>query len=707
MSRRWVFNFFAYKKMKQLITTSWKALLLLASLFVFSSASAQQPCGITVAPDSMIFESQQGAAVYKVCTVTNTSSETVTVSVYKTGEDTGAFMFEPQSFMLQPAGKKEFKVYFKPNANVQRYYAMLNFSTNAGIVCTSVVLVGTGTYTGGGDKGLFSEPGSYKFPATNLGGESCKTFTIKNTASVAATINGIGIDGDESFVIGETYALPITLQPNETLALEVCYKPEEQTDLYAVGKIILEYELGSDDRKLYIALSSGSNSGGDDHVVVIKPSQFQFPKTEIGKTTCQNFILWNRTDSAIIVNEVNYEGSAVFAVNPAPALPISLLADDSMYIQVCFTPADGASNDDWKGAISVAYTSGNNSTVKHVTATFFAAYEKPACLGAEPGDDWTEPILIGGKDDRMLVVVNKRNVDLRITGIRLAGEDVAAFTINATTPILLPALGKVEIPFTFAPYAGQLGYIKEKYIAAVVLALSADDSSSAECGEFETHVWGYGLREHDNDSTSVAISLFPSEKQTIGLSNRGIKESYTLLFVNNLDKDIVVQSISLASGAKFKIAATDPATTPFTLKPRETFTVTIEFESADGLLYKDKLIIVSDFGITASEFDLQGVNAVAASVRNALPEGVSVAALPNPMRSNMTIDLEGIRSAKIEISDVLGSPIMRAVAAGDWKWDGRMATGAPAPAGTYFVRVQGESMNGERFVTTRRVIVER
>ena len=77
------------------------------------------------------------------------------------------------------------------------------------------------------------------------------------------------------------------------------------------------------------------------------------------------------------------------------------------------------------------------------------------------------------------------------------------------------------------------------------------------------------------------------------------------------------------------------------------------------------------------------------------------------MRSHATIDFEGVRSATIEVSDILGSTVMNAVAAGDWKWNGRMANGTIAPAGTYFVRIQGESTNGERFVTTQRVVVER
>lgn len=645
--------------------------------------------------------------MYKAITVTNTSNAAVEVYVTTTGENASAFMYEPKSFELGVNASKQFKVYFKPNAsNLQRYSATLNFSITAGVVCTQIEMIGTGTSGGGGDdKGLISDPGSYKFPATDIGSESCKTFIIKNTSSSAATINSIEISETEAFVIDETIALPLTIQPGETYALEVCFKPTEQSQMYATGKVAIEYALAnsSEDRKLYIALSAGANSGGGDKIVFITPSQYKFPATDVGQTTCADFLVKNLTDAAVTITAITLEADDVYTMTSEQTVPFNLGAGESAKITVCFTPTSG-SNNGWKGALSVSYTPDGGVTTKHTTATFYSMYEKPACLGADEGDDWTEPILIGGKDDRILLIVNKTNADIIINEIRLAGEDAAAFTINATVPLTVPANGQVQIPFTFAPFGGQNGYIKEKYIAAVVLSLSSD-----ACPEFETHIWGYGLREHDDkDSTkTVAISLFPNEKQTIGLSNRGIKESYTLLFINNLDKDVTVQSISMMDGTKFKIAATNPATTPFTLKPQETFTVTIEFESADGLLYKDKLIIVSDFAATTIEFDLQGINASAATVRSTLPEGVSVALMPNPMRSSTTIDLEGVRSASIEVSDVLGSTIMQTVAAGDWQWNGRMSNGAPAPAGTYFVRVQGESTNGERFVTTNRIVIER
>lgn len=701
--------------MNKLVTTSqaWRAIMLLFSLFVFSTASAQQPCDLTVYPSGeVIFESVNGAVVYKVITVTNTSSETQTVNVFLTGADSAAlsaFSFEPKTFMLQPSGKKEFKVYFKPNlANLLRYSASLNFSITQGAICTSVELIGAGESSGGGDeKGLIADPGSIKFPATDIGGTVCKEIAIKNaSATSAAVISSITIDGSHAFIVDDAPTFPLTLAAGDVVVLKLCYKPLEDAHMYATGKATVSYIMANTglEKNLHIALSSGANSGGDN-IVVISPSQYQFKGGEVGETVCEEFRVVNKSAVKATISNLTFTGDDEFTVESMTTLPVEISAGDSLWIKVCFTPTTAGS--DAKGTMSIDYTYDGGITIKHATAVFFAMTEREACVVTSGDDDWKEPILVGGKDDRVLFFSNKTNSAITINEISVVGEDAKAFTITATIPITVAAMSKVEIPFIFAPYAGQNGYLKEKYIAAVVFGLTSEDPAS-DCKVHEGHIWGYALRDHDDKDSnhSVAISLFPEEKQTIGLSNRGIKESYTLLFKNNLDREIIVQSISMMDGTKFKITSTDPATTPFNLASDATFTVTIEFESADGLLYKDKLIIVSDFAATAIEFDLQGINAAIATVRGMLPEGVSVVVTPNPMRSNTTVDFEGVRSATIEVSDILGSTIMNAVASGDWKWNGRMANGMTAPSGTYFVRIQGESTNGERFVTTQRVVVE-
>jgi hypothetical protein len=96
------------------------------------------------------------------------------------------------------------------------------------------------------------------------------------------------------------------------------------------------------------------------------------------------------------------------------------------------------------------------------------------------------------------------------------------------------------------------------------------------------------------------------------------------------------------------------------------------------------------------------VGTVAASgVANSLPSNVSFTITPNPATDYVNIMSSGVRTAEIGIYDLLGKEIASSKTT-TWKWDASsMATGS------YIVRVTGESIGGEPFVLSRRIIISR
>jgi hypothetical protein len=109
---------------------------------------------------------------------------------------------------------------------------------------------------------------------------------------------------------------------------------------------------------------------------------------------------------------------------------------------------------------------------------------------------------------------------------------------------------------------------------------------------------------------------------------------------------------------------------------------------------------VIDHAITTTEIGLEGINYVAAGVKNTLPEGVSISVSPVPSHSDVNVTLGGVRSAQIEVVDLLGNTISSATATSEWKWNGNNAGN-----GSYIVRISGVSANGESFVTSKRIII--
>ena len=96
------------------------------------------------------------------------------------------------------------------------------------------------------------------------------------------------------------------------------------------------------------------------------------------------------------------------------------------------------------------------------------------------------------------------------------------------------------------------------------------------------------------------------------------------------------------------------------------------------------------------------VGTVAASgVANSLPSDVSFTITPNPATDYVNIISSGIRTAEIGIYDLLGKEIASSKTT-NWKWDA-----SSIATGSYIVRLTGESIGGDPFVLSRRIIISR
>jgi len=112
-------------------------------------------------------------------------------------------------------------------------------------------------------------------------------------------------------------------------------------------------------------------------------------------------------------------------------------------------------------------------------------------------------------------------------------------------------------------------------------------------------------------------------------------------------------------------------------------------------------------------YDIVGTVA-ASGVSNQPLSDVSINITPNPATNFITVAASGVHTAEIRIFDLLGKEITFSKNTTwvesdkttsknfTWKWDSMNV-----PAGSYIVRVSGESIGGEQFVLSRRIIISR
>lgn len=559
----------------------------------------------------------------------------------------------------------------------------------------------------------FSAEGKEIVLQAKNGASVSKTFYVKSLSDGSSTAQ-ITITGAD--------AAQFTIEPS-TLEFTALHQKKEVKLTFTPGANTLrasaEISVGGMGAVCYHGMLIGTigDNPAEKNYLVIDPMQYNFPQTEIGKENCKDFYIVNKGTTSAWVSgwDLLTEFTSEFMIDPTTTDVKEIKPGEKLAVNVCYTPTqDGIYP---SGYLQVNYSFDQETTMAKIKAWFGTkkqnndtTFNKSCLKQTEAGmDAWRGQVKLDSTGNRVLTVTNPSGSPITITSVKLDGEDAKAFTIDLDFPATVAANSTLEIPFTFTPYANADGSSREKYFAYAIFTL--DGGSANICKEFKAMLYGYSIFIHNGDkdpnNNGVGIPIFGNEKTTVGLSNRGVKESYTLLFYNNLDVDLTVKEVYMKGGEYFKVTETSPAATPFVLKPGEEMTVTISYESTDKLIHKDALVIVADKSLDVIEIALEGGDFTALAVKPILPAGVAVFISPNPSQSDVKVDLAGTSSATIEVLDMLGNLVARGVTSGDWVWNGKTIVGSVATNGAYIIRIAGTSISGETFITSKRVILQK
>ena len=129
-------------------------------------------------------------------------------------------------------------------------------------------------------------------------------------------------------------------------------------------------------------------------------------------------------------------------------------------------------------------------------------------------------------------------------------------------------------------------------------------------------------------------------------------------------------------------------------------TVVVSYTATDNLVHHDNLMIDADHQLQSTEFDLQAVQLSSADISELPYAIVTVSVTPNPASNFVKVDMCGMQNADIQVIDLLGKTVASAKSNSTWRWDASNVT-----AGTYIVRVSGETLNYEHIVNSQRVVL--
>jgi hypothetical protein len=181
-----------------------------------------------------------------------------------------------------------------------------------------------------------------------LGKDSCSSVTVRNTDSVAHTINATSWNVGKNFVITSTVpALPVTLKHNDSLEINLCFQSKDTT--HVADDLLFNLDC------LPVQIAVSGNGG----IGLIYASDKDFGRVFNDSTKCDTVGIYNIGTYPFTVRTVTVTGSSSFSFVDSVLLPFIVLPGQKKLLTVCYTPKV-AGNDTaiihWTTDISAPFT---------------------------------------------------------------------------------------------------------------------------------------------------------------------------------------------------------------------------------------------------------------------------------------------------------------------------------------------------------------
>ncbi|MEP7234334.1 MAG: T9SS type A sorting domain-containing protein [Ignavibacteriota bacterium] len=179
---------------------------------------------------------------------------------------------------------------------------------------------------------------SIVFPVKKIGDEICTTFVFKNSAPKGGTplalVSASFSNSDASYKVKSvTPQLPVTLAPQDSLLVQVCYTPLDSSRHR--DSLLLKTDCFS----LAVSLDAHGSTG------LISANDQDFAQIAVGKTSCKSVLIRNigsapftLTKQFILSDTINY------SVDESK-LPITIKEGTGITVSICFHPqSEGSFN---------------------------------------------------------------------------------------------------------------------------------------------------------------------------------------------------------------------------------------------------------------------------------------------------------------------------------------------------------------------------
>jgi hypothetical protein len=488
-------------------------------------------------------------------TITNPSTTSIVISQLGVSGQTFSVASGVQLPISIPAGgTHSLMVGFAP-VSTDAYSGQLTMMDPSAKAIAQVPLIGHGHHR---DPQLTVSASSLPFGSETMNTAKSMTLTLTSSGTSAVTVSSAAISGTGFTIVGGT--LPATLNPNQTLSLQVQFKPT------ATGAVTGQLTVSSNSTTggtAAVALS-GTGTAAASPQLTLSTASLSFGSDSVNAAKTMSLTLTSSGTAAVTVNSGAIKGTGFAIVGGT--LPATLNPSQTMSLQVQFAPTA-------TGTVTGQLTLNSNSTTGG-TAT--VALSGTGMAPANPQLTLSASSLSFGSDT--VNTAKTLSLTLASTGTSAVTVNSAAITgtgftiVAASFPVTLNPNQSVTLQVQFDPTTTGA--------ASGQITIS---SNSTTGGTAAVALSGTGTAASPQLTISASSLSFGS--LTVNTAS-----TLSLTLTSTGTSAVTVNSAAI-TGAGFTIVG---GSFPVTLNPTQALTLQVQFEPTTAGAVTGQLAISSN-----------------------------------------------------------------------------------------------------------------
>jgi hypothetical protein len=530
---------------------------------------------LTVNPSSLSFGSVAvGTTQSATVSVQNQGLSAVTLNGIQAADP--AFQLAPVSMpaTIPAGGTASLKVTFAPTA-VKSYSSQIMITSGGGQTALSV--------SGAGQQNKHQPPPtspalqvsttSLQFGSVPIGGDAQQSLTLTSTGTAPLQVNALSATGG-SFST-KAPALPLTLQPGQTLTLPVMFGPRNSG--VQTGQLVIASDAAAAPSVIVNLTGSGAAQTpppptSSTPALTLSTTAVNFGSVTVGSQGASSVTLTSSGTAAVVLQSLTVSGDT-FSAGKLP-LPLTLAPGQQVVLPLTFTPSATGSQ---QGQIALADNATGSPNSISLTGTGAAA-PQTVSLSAPSSVDFGD-VTVGSQGSKTITLVSNGTGAVTVKSISVAG---AAFS---DSPVVLPQVlqpnQQMSVKLKFNPAA--------EGNASGTLTVSSNATSSPTT----VQIHGTGVAASTPSLSASASSL------SFGQVPVGTPTTKTVTVTSTGTAPATITAGSVTGAAYAATYAGVPVgniAAPITLQPGQQVTFSVVFDPASVGALSGQLSLSTDTG---------------------------------------------------------------------------------------------------------------